>query len=200
MEVARAVPGALQDPFEEGDSLDDHVIVAKRVKSTIAVMEVDIGGYKVKCLNTTARILLLLEKATVTFITSWIVPLVRELALSQENTGSGGVSETDSSGSVGPLTGFHFIASPTPNIRDKVNWNPSTHTWTIQTRKPILPKQLPIGKPSGNFAVDASLSADLYEEQKIDAYWRAIAMWNKQDGSKRTRIPILRWPGQTSQE
>jgi hypothetical protein len=164
------------------------------------VMEVDIGGYKVKCLNTTARILLLLEKATVTFITSWIVPLVRDLALRQKKTGSEEVSETDGSGSVVPLEGFHFIASPTPNIRDKVNWNPSTHTWTIQTRKPILPKQLPIGKPHGNFAVDASLSADLYEEQKIDKYWRAIAMWNKQDGSKRTRIPILRWPGQTSQE
>ena len=163
MEVARAVPGGLEDPFEEGGSLDDHVSVAKRVKSTTSVMEVDIGGYKVKCLNTTARMLLLLEKETVTFITSWIVPLVRELALKHEQTGSEGVSETDSSESVGALAGFHFIASPTPNIRDKVNWNPSTHSWAIQLRQPIA-------KPSGNFAVDPSLSADLYEEQKIDAY------------------------------
>ena len=155
-------------------------------------MELDIGGYKVKCLNTSARMLLLLEKQTVTFITSWIVPLVREVAL-QEQARSEGVSETDSSESVGAFADFHFIASPTPNIRDKVNWNPSTHSWAIQLRQPIA-------QPSGNFAVDPSLSPDLYEEQKIDAYWRAIAMWNKLDGSKRIRIPIIRRPGQTSKE
>ena len=193
MTVARAGTDRLEDPFGEADSLHDNVPAAKRQKSTAPVLYVAVGGYTLTTLNNTVKIVLLLEKETVTFITNWVVPLLRELALSQEKYSSNSAEETDSSESMRTLASFHFIASPTPNIRDKVNWNPGTHSWAINLKKPIA-------KLPENFDVDPTVSRDLYEEQKNDAYRRAIAIWNKLDGSKRTRIPVLHQPGRTSSD
>ena len=177
-------------PVTEDDSLPDGKPAPKRMKPSTAVIEVMIGGYKVNCLNTTVRILLLLETQTVTFITRWIVPLVQDLALCQDQKGLEGASETDSSESTGAIAAFHFIASPTPNIRDKITWNPMTHSWVLHLRQSK-------GTPSQHFTVDPSLPAHSYEEQKKDAYRRAIVMWNKLDSSKRQRIPAPLQPGQT---
>ena len=76
-----------------------------------------------------------------------------------------------------------MCASPTPNIRDKVQWNPLKHTWII-----IVKKQK--GPLAGKYCVDPELAPEKYEKEKVAAYNRAIAAWNSHDGSTRHRIPI----------
>ena len=51
-------------------------------------------------------------------------------------------------------------------------------------------KRLAEGPQNYSIAVDPSLSASHYEAGKVDAYRRAVTMWNAVDGSKRQRIGI----------
>ena len=73
--------------------------------------------------------------------------------------------------------------------------NPQCHYENNAAR--YTPKQ-PKGKPSESIAVDPKLPADMHEEEKIAAYWRAIETWNQFDGTKRFRIPKTRLAVATS--
>ncbi len=119
------------------------------------------------------------DRLTATCIVGWVVPLVSELARSQADVESS--SDALTSDTPTKMAAFHFTASPTPNVRGKVTWNPSAHMWALQ-----------VGKPKGQAAlsqVDPSLDADQYEREKVAAYSRAIQAWNRIDGTTRHRIP-----------
>ena len=127
-----------------------------------------------------------IDEATVKFIAGWILPLVRVCAKtkapSQEMLGcspSTALSQDD-------LNGFHLQDGPTPNIRDKVCWNPTAHKWMVLLKHAK-------GKPSEDFAVDPAQDAQTYEKQKVVAYWRAVETWNRLDSSNRFRIPMNRF-------
>jgi hypothetical protein len=175
-------PGVHEDPLADDDSSDDKTKRPKR--SQTFEVQANIGGYSVNCLNHTTRMVLKVDQQTVTFITGWIVPLVRKLAHSQAMKPSGSESTTEESPT--SLAGFHFQASPTPNIRDKVCWNPSIHAWKLVLHK------TKDGKISSNFCVEPNLPADKYEKERIAEYWNAVEAWNRMDGSKRVRIPMTR--------
>ena len=146
------------------------------------VVEVNIAGFKVSCLNNTSRMVLKMDPATTTFIKKWVAPHVRQLAHKQSDSPT--CSITVASASTGQVAGFQLCASATPNIREKVYWNPKTHSWTLGLRKPK-------GPVTENFAVEPQLSAEKYEEEKTAAYRRAIETWNKLDGSSRFKIPSI---------
>ena len=192
MAVARTADN-LGNPVSDSDCDEHRSPARQRVGRDVAVTELDIGGFTVLCLNSTARMVLKLDEATVKFITGWIVPLVKVLAhsqdLSQHKLGSPSASVACEAAD--PLGVFRFSACPTPNIRDKVCWNLNAHAWSVLLKDPK-------GKPSEDFAVDHTQSADAYEEQKIGAYGRAIEIWNRLDGSKRLRIPITNLPRSTA--
>ena len=89
----------------------------------------------------------------------------------------------ESGAAPGQLAQFHFSSSLTPNIRDKVHWNPTGHSWDILLRKNTA-------SPSESYAVDPLLDKRSYDEAKAAAYLRAVQTWNELDGSSRFRIPI----------
>ena len=183
METVRK-PVLLDNPFAD-DSDDESVAAKKKADLTEAVVDVKIGGCTVSCLNNTVRAVLKVDDATVAFINSWVLPLIREVARSQAFSGSA----TESRPSSGSLADFHFQADPTPNIRGKVTWNPSTSSWKVSVKKPQ-------GKLTDKFVVNFNLPSDAYEREKVAAYWRAVQAWNRVDGSTRFRIPITRVPTQ----
>ena len=145
-----------------------------------AVLDARIGGRQVRCLNHTTRMVLELDATTEEFITAWMVPLVRVLARQQDLPAT--VPPCVAPESSAQVAGFHFTASMTPNVRDKLCWNPLAHAWNLLLAKPK-------GAPTESFAVDASLPPKEFEEEKRAAYRRAIEAWNKLDGSSRLRIP-----------
>lgn len=174
-------PGQMENLFEDDNSDDKAGQCRLRERRVDAVLKTNIGGFNVFCLNHAARMVLKLDRATAKFISAWVVPLVRELARSQAQCPSS--PESVASISTDTVAGFQFCASTTPNIRDKVQWNPLKHLWEILLKKPK-------GALSGQFRVDPGLSAALYEEEKVVSYHRAIEAWNSHDGSTRHRIPL----------
>ena len=129
------------------------------------------------CLNDATKIAMRLDENTIKFIVGWVVPLVRELARSQDSP----VHVATLAETPRHLDGFFFSVSQTPNIRDKVTWNPVMHSWQLFTKKPKVVSD-------ENFVVDHELSPEAYEAQKFTQYHAAIAAWNNIDGSTRFRI------------
>ena len=123
-----------------------------------------------------------LDDASVKFVASWIVPLVKRCAHrkcpSQETLGPA----TSTASSQDDLSGFQVRETETPNVRDKVCWSVTAHKWTVMlknARSPLLEQ----------FAVDPALDPKAYEEQKVATYWRAVDAWSRLEGSSRLRVP-----------
>ena len=154
------------------DTQDTH---RHRPKQLVDIM---IGGFTLTCINTKRRATLKLDAGTVKFISEWLVPLARQCPATTDNS-----SEPLPDGPVaGESPGFQLSVSSTPNIRDKVTWNPTAHSW-------ILFLKHPKGQPSDTFAVDHHLTSKEYAKRKDELYWRAVRVWNELDSSKRFRIP-----------
>ena len=179
----------LEDPLSDSDS-ENHVTAPSQVRNYAevksAVVEIALGEFTIVSLNSNRKLTLKIDEATVKFIAGWIVPLVRVCAKtkasSQEMLGCGAstaLSQDD-------LNGFQLRDGPTPNIRDKVCWNPTAHKWKVLLKHAK-------GKPSEDFAVDPAQDAQTYEKQKVVAYWRAVETWNRLDSSNRFRIPMNRF-------
>ena len=152
---------------------------AVRGRHNIPEVIVQIGGFELVCLNHGSRIALKLCEGTVEFIAAWVVPVLRELARSQDSQPCEATTATQSDSST--PQGFHFCASSTPNHRDKVHWNPYKHSWEVLLKKAKAPM-------NEKFVVDPHLEAAPYDEQKLARYVAAIATWNRLDGSSRHRI------------
>ena len=121
-------------------------------------------------------------KSTIQLVEEWVIPLVKELARSQVD----GESSTEGSprDPVTPLAKFHFSACDTPNVREKVWWNPGQHTWQINAKKAnaLIPKE--------TFKVDPKLDVSEYNAAKAKTYTIAVGSWNDLDGSTRHHIPL----------
>ena len=72
----------------------------------------------------------------------------------------------------------------TPNIREKILWNPTAHAWIVYIKHPKQPI------PADKYAADPNESVEEYEAQNNAAYWRAVEAWNTLDGTKRHPIPV----------
>ena len=121
-----------------------------------------------------------LDDDTRKFIGAWVVPLVRKVALDMDTALANAEAVAAAPSTLG---GFHISANPTQNIRDKVSWNPMTHSWEVLLKKAK-------GSPKQQFVVDPDLASSSYEKAKAAAYHDAIAAWNSLDGSNRHRIPV----------
>ena len=180
---ARRSPHHDNNPFKD-DTDDDEAVSNTPTRADQAVLEIDIGGFKVRCMNHALRMVMEMDDAAAKFISDWFVPLVRQVARSQGQEPSS--PETDANDSPESLAEFHFSVSATPNLRDKVQWNPLQHSWEILVKKPT--RAAAVSNPA--FVVDPELSPVDYEEAKVASYHRAIAAWNSIDGTKRHRIPV----------
>ena len=171
-------PVALENPFEKVIPDRERVDII-----TEPTMAVKIGGHSVTCLNHACRMVLRLDTTTAKFILDWVVPFVNKLAHSQALPPS-------PSDAVRALANFHLIASPTPNIRDKVQWCVNKHFWEITVKKSRYSEEdQSTALNAKDFQVDPRLCPAKYQEAQISTYRHAIAVWNKLDGSNRFRIP-----------
>ena len=183
--------------FDESPTPLNDSLVRQRsgpiVKWLGEVVLIDIGPYKVLCLNSKRQVALSLDKSTKDFITGWILPLIKlldqglqkrdELAKAQAVATPDGLASAPGEPIVTVPPGFVFSTCHTPAVRDKVVWVPQNHGWRIEAKKPRGEAQ-----QEKFFGVNQNLVGNLYEEEKIHAYRRAITAWNQLDGSSRQRI------------
>ena len=141
---------------------------------------VNIGGFDMITVNDAKKIVMKIDVNLVKFIYAWVVPLVRDMARSQDKQESETMQSPEAPSN---LARFHFEASSTPNIRDKVVWNPMDHKWKVLLKKPLHSPEL-------LHCPDPDLDPQSYEFAKLTAYGEAILEWNRCDGSTRHRIPV----------
>ena len=98
--------------------------------------------------------------------------------------GGGSDAEDDHPSVDPPVAKFHFDASATPNIRDKVMWQATSRAWRATARLQSARETLP-----HDVAVNASLPREDYLKAKLAAYWEAVDWWNTNDKSTRHCIP-----------
>ena len=174
-------PDETKTKSKDVDRVQDRQAV--RDRHNLPEIIVQVGGFDLVCLNHGIRIALKLDDDTVKFIAAWVVPLLRELAHSQDSQQLGATTDADKP-APSTFNGFKFCASSTPNLRDKIVWNPLRHSWDVGLKKAT-------GKLTEKFVVNPSLAAHLYEAQKLAMYVAAVAAWNRLDGSTRHRIHVL---------
>ena len=182
-QARKATPSATMDSDDEADAAAPDQ--GKKVVKPF--LQVQIGGFSVECLNTNRRVVFKLDADTVGFINNWICPLIKELCRSNLERADSPKDASTPAADEGAsnLDVFKFTACATPNIREKVIWDPLTNEWKILVKKPKGSAPMP------RF-VDPALAAEDYEKQKVVEYWKAVQAWNDSDGSPRLRIPVPR--------
>ena len=149
---------------------------AENVQSSI---DITIGDFTVTCLNSKKRMALKLDEKTVNFITKFVVPFMKGCGAKSAKSGESAPPPRLADQS----QGYQLAASITPNLRDKVYWNPKAHEWKLTIKNPK-------GQTGEQFVVNAAQPPADYEKEKTVKYWRAVKAWNLLDGSKRHRIPV----------
>ena len=179
---------------EKAKELDRHQF---RVRSGLTpCLQIDIGGYPVMCINTKKHVAVAVDTNVITFISKWLVPLANKSArlLYMDPFASrnkmyprekGASKEQEDSQTSDASSGFTFIQNMTPNIKDKVYWIPSKHSWTVKAQKRV--KDRPF---ADMFVVDDGLKGEDFLTMKADQYLLAVTEWNVCDKSRRHRIAI----------
>ena len=153
-----------------------------RNRKTISSTECEIGGYRITIGETSdnGKVLALqLTDNVVSFIASWMQPLMRKVIDSfvDEPAASALDAVADSQ--------FQLPSCPTPNVYDKVTWETVNFQWRCTIQK----KPKDTTRSVRYFAVDPALKGDEFQAAKRAAYWEAVTYWNDNDLSKRHRIP-----------
>ena len=184
---ARLFSDEADDVFsnESPGGVENTCFLARVKKTKLAgIVKLSIGGHSVHCLNHATQALLKLDAGTIEFIASWVAPLVKELAERLGTDGSqpshalnGGSSEVSSL-----ATKFKFASPPTPNVRDKISWDPKRHAWHVFVRKPKGTFD------ASDFKVNPDLRGNEYDAEKLAVYRRAVETWNRLDGTTRLRV------------
>jgi hypothetical protein len=169
-----------QDESEhEGSDSDSDADMPAALLSS-AALNVEIGGYFVKCINTKRQMLICNDEASVQFIRHWLLPLAHK-SIDSTIAKKGPFPEVKLPKEISG--GFHFSANPMPNISGKVTWNPEQHAWRMKAKKPRM-------KMENFYVVDWKLSSDAYHNVRSQQYQKAVDAWNKCDGTTRHRIKL----------
>jgi hypothetical protein len=172
------LPRACVDPLAEERDDDQKVRRWRSAEENTGLIEIEIAECKIICVNCMTRMLLKIDDATKDFIASVVVPVIKEVALSQDSSAVG-----DPAPSIAPAGVFQLGAKCTPNLREKVTWDVTKHGWLLHVKKPK-------GAHRARFPVDSLLDAAVYHTTKVTMYWAAVNEWNRCDGSTRFRIPV----------
>ena len=142
-------------------------------------------------LNDARKLCVRLEEKSARFVSEWMLPLVHEVVARADKADHSTPETASSSDSSRPVAKFNFLASDTPNIANKIYWQPGHHRYLVHV---LLPEGT--GKAMKNhvikMSVDSKKSAEEYENVQVALCWKAVTTWNERDMSKRERIPTLR--------
>ena len=186
----------------DDDTRDDHD--EKLTFNRRPTLEILIGTFPLTVLNNLRPRCALLDARLVTFINEYfphvmadVVARVTADRAARVPGGAVGGGTDDAAAAVGtgsprgsqPSAAFSFSAVDTPNIPGRVQWRPSHHTWVLFARVDKREREL-LADDQGTFAVDPDQSVADYMHAKRTTYVRAVAHWNKTDGSRRKRIKL----------
>ena len=100
-----------------------------------AVMDICIDGHTVHCLNHATRMSLLLDDKTAAFITAWMLPLMKQVCALPCDEPANKQMALSQVPSPDAKPTFTLPSSATPNVRDKVHWNPPNNRWDLHLKK-----------------------------------------------------------------
>ena len=123
------------------------------------------------------------DDATVAFIRGWMLHLVKGIMDKPHQVAKPHELTSHPTTTSSKPAGFVFNSCYTPNVRDKVAWVPEKNAWQLYVKHPTDDSE------TRQFVVNPDQPSDDYEQQKTDAYCRAVNAWNRLDGTKRHRIP-----------
>ena len=141
----------LESPSDQSDS--------KPAKLEAPAIDIEIGGFPLTCMNLHKQVVLQVGEDTTRFIRYWLVPLAGTVAHSQvavDSSKDSSLSDSSTCDTPSRPAGFQFTANPTPNIREKISWNPMKHAWKVNIQKPLAALE-------EKFEVDPLLTAAKYE-------------------------------------
>ena len=183
-------PVSLKNPLApDADNNEDGETVVRAGTRRELVVQVDFQGHVLTCLNTLVsgkgKVFLMLDDYAERFVVDFFVPLVIQTATTTART-TMPTSATKPPKADDQKKGacFQIGVDSTPSIRDKVTWVPAEHRWNVTIKKEKGPFQDRLAE----CIVDKSLEGESYEQAKLRAYSRAVAVWNEFDGTKRDRI------------
>ena len=87
------------------------------------------------CLNTSRQLVVAVDDAAVHWIRNWLVPLAQQSERSLGAKASHAKKDAEFKRDIF-CPNFAFSVDPTPNIKDKITWNPEASAWDISVRKP----------------------------------------------------------------
>ena len=151
--------------------------------SKVSTIEATLVDCDLTLLNYGKQFVMRLDKEAIRFTTEHVVALIRQLAVKPSHD----PEETPALSDVSQRAAYAFVDA-TPNIRDKITWDPVGELWRLRVfdgKKHACRFTDETGK-SLNVMVD-SRHAD-WTAAKKEAYGRAIMAWNILDRSRRYRI------------
>ena len=161
-----------------------------RKRQNNSSMQVDIGGCLVMCINSKKHFVVAVDTHVVSFISNWLMPLAQESAriLALDKCGRISISppkpraskKQEDSQTSDVSSGFTFTQNMTPNIKDKVYWIPSKHSWKVKAQTRVKD-----GPFTEMFVVDDDLKGEDFLTMKAGKYLLAVNGWNDSDKSKR---------------
>ena len=180
----------LEDIFATPDDVDEASrqgsSTGKKFRQRMCLAEVAFGAHTVICLNTERKIVMRLDPASMAFISDYMVTLTRTVihGMSKNGLTQESPSPPNATREVAP---FHLVASPTPNHRGRVVWSAGSCVWLVSLKVNQGKKKKVV-----SLAVDKSLTAKEFDDEKTRQYWAAVELWNAEDESNRKRIPTER--------
>ena len=169
--------------------MDEHVF--RKDRWATPVLQVQLGGIEVMCINTKKRVIFAVDAAFVRLIETWVIPLAQQMARSVTKYNRGAYMnpdqrqasdvQEDSQGSE-QVSGC-LKPNATPDIRQKVVWKPSGDFLKVTVQKMAKDTSL-----NAIFEVDGDLKGDAYLRKKVEQYIAAVEEWNQKDRSTRHRI------------
>ena len=152
-----------------------------RLHRDVPLQEVTISGHKITCVNLERKIALKVNDRSLAFVAEYVVALMRTVihALAKiSDHPKASVPEV-------PRAPFSFVRNPTPIIKDKVTWEPTTYSWAVHTKDKSGTTK------TDRVTVDGKLASEAFAEMKLTKYQEALRLWNSADTSTRLRIPDL---------
>ena len=151
-------------------------------RKTISSRECEIGGHKITIGENSdngKQLALQLTDTVVSFIASWMQPLMRKIIDTYVDEPAASALDAVSESK------FQLPSCPTPNVYDKVTWETVNFKWrcTLQNKPKDTTRSVRY------FAVDRALKGNEFHAAKRAAYWEAVHCWNDNDLSTRHRIP-----------
>ena len=147
----------------------------------VFLLKTVVAKHDVTLVNYGKLFILQLDDEGIVFLNNVILDIMQKLSDTTE-------AVDDSKSVVSEVAAFRFDHT-TPNVRDKVLWEPNQNAWKLILMEKNKPKRAAFADEQGDtLKVPERLSAVEHEFEKAKSYARAILAWNSLDASGRKRI------------